>query len=127
MEVNTVQIDFDSEKPIYMQIATELEDAIVTGAFAEEAQIPSTTEISAQFTINPATVLKGMSLLVDQGILYKKRGVGMFVKEGAAEQIRESRKAQFFETYILSMVREAKRIGLSREELLGLIERGYVA
>lgn len=122
-----MQIDFDSEKPIYMQIATELEDAIVTGAFAEEAQIPSTTEISAQFTINPATVLKGMSLLVDQGILYKKRGVGMFVKEGAAEQIRESRKAQFFETYILSMVREAKRIGLSREELLGLIERGYVA
>lgn len=122
-----VQMDFQSEKPIYLQIATELEDAIFVGAFAEETQIPSTTEISAQLKINPATVLKGMSVLVDQGILYKKRGVGMFVKEGAVETIREGRQAQFFESFVLSMVEEAKKLGLSREDLYTLIERGYEA
>ena len=69
-----MRIDFDSETPIYIQIAEEMEDAILSGAFPQESQVPSTTEISATYRINPATVLKGMALLTDEGVLYKKRG-----------------------------------------------------
>lgn len=119
-----MQIDFQSEKPIYQQIAEGIEDAIFTGAFAEEAQIPSTTEISTRYTINPATVLKGMSILVDQGILYKKRGLGMFVASGAKAMIARNRQGQFYERYIVTLLREAEKLGLSREDIIKLIEGG---
>ena len=75
-----MQFNFESDTPIYMQVAEQIKDAILSGAFLEETQVPSTTEISVTYKINPATVLKGMTLLTDAGILYKKRGVGMFVK-----------------------------------------------
>ena len=72
-----MQFNFESDTPIYMQVAEQIKDAILSGAFLEETQVPSTTEISVTYKINPATVLKGMTLLPDAGILYKKRGVGM--------------------------------------------------
>lgn len=84
--------DFDSEVPIYLQVAEEIQDAILCGAFPEDTQVPSTTEISVTYKINPATVLKGMTLLTEEGVLYKKRGVGMFVSPGAAGQIRQKRR-----------------------------------
>ena len=90
-----MKIDFDDERPIFLQIAENIEDAILSGAFPEETQIPSTTEISVTYKINPATALKGMNMLVDTGIIYKKRGVGMFVSEGAANRLMEKRKDQF--------------------------------
>ena len=77
-----MQINFDSDKPIFIQIAEGIEDAILTGAFEEESQIPSITEFSVTYKINPATALKGINILVDSGIIYKKRGVGMFVEKG---------------------------------------------
>ena len=119
-----MRIDFDSETPIYIQIAEEMEDAILSGAFPEESQVPSTTEISATYRINPATVLKGMALLTDEGVLYKKRGVGMFVRAGAPEQIREKRRRMFYETYIVSLLEEAGKLGIDKEELIRLIESG---
>lgn len=119
-----MQLDFQSERPIYVQLAEEIEDAVFMGAFPEETQIPSTTEISMQLRINPATALKGMGILVDRGILYKKRGVGMFVKEGAVQQIRDDRQAQFYETFVLRMLEEAKKLGLTQAEIVALIERG---
>lgn len=120
-----MQLDFRSEIPIYLQIAEELEDAIVTGAFAEGTQIPSTTEFSGQLKINPATVLKGMNLLVEKGILYKKRGIGMFVAEGAVRSIREARQSQFFDQFIIRMLEEARKLGLSQQEVLNMVERGF--
>ena len=119
-----MRIDFDSETPIYVQIAEEMEDAILSGAFPEESQVPSTTEISATYRINPATVLKGMALLTDEGVLYKKRGLGMFVRAGAPEQIREKRRRMFYETYIVSLLEEAGKLGIDKEELIRLIESG---
>lgn len=119
-----MNLDFASEKPIYLQIADQIEDAIFTGAFAEDTQIPSTTEISTQFTINPATVLKGMNLLVERGLIYKKRGVGMFVQQGAVQSIRKTRRAHFFENYVLRMLQEAEKLGLRQEEIVEMIERG---
>ena len=120
-----MQLDFHSERPLFLQIADSLEDAIFTGAFKEEAQIPSTTEISTQYRINPATVLKGMNLLVDEGLIYKKRGLGMFVAQGAVEKIRAKRQERFFSDYIRRLITEARKLGLSKADIIQLIERGY--
>lgn len=119
-----MQFDFNSEIPIYMQIARQLEDAIFTGIYPEETQIPSTTELSVSLQINPATVLKGMNILVDGGVIYKKRGLGMFVTQGAVEIIRNKRQSGFFENFILPLMAEAKKLGLGEKEIIELIERG---
>lgn len=120
-----MQLDFHSERPLFLQIADSLEDAIFTGAFDEETQIPSTTEISTQYRINPATVLKGMNLLVEEGLIYKKRGLGMFVATGAVEKIRGKRQERFFSDYIRRLLTEAAKLGLKKDDIIELIERGY--
>ena len=101
-------IEFSDEKPIFIQIAEWIEDAILAGRYEEEQQIPSITEFSVACKINPATALKGINLLVDDGILYKKRGLGMFVANGAHEKLRTKRKELFYENYVISLVKEAK-------------------
>ncbi len=113
------------EKPIFIQIAEQLEDSIFTGVFPEETKIPSTNEISALLSINPHTVLKGMNMLVDEEIIYKKRGLGMFVKEGAVEKIRQKRQSQFYEQYVAALISEAVKLQMSKEDIISLIERGY--
>lgn len=120
-----MHINPDTEKPIFIQIAEQLEDSIFTGIFPEEDKIPSTNEISALLSINPHTVLKGMNLLVDEGIIYKKRGLGMFVKEGAVEKIRRKRQRQFYDQYIAAMIAEASKLKMTKEEIIALVERGY--
>lgn len=114
-----------AERPIFIQVAETLEDAILAGALREEEQAPSTTEISVRYAINPATALKGVNLLVEQGILYKKRGLGMFVAPGAAEKIARNRKERFMEEFVLKLVSEAKKLGISREDILEMVRRGY--
>lgn len=116
---------FIDDKPLYVQIAGQLEDAIFTGAYAEETQIPSTTELSVSLQMNPATVLKGMNILVSDGIIYKKRGLGMFVSTGATEKIKEKRQQKFFENFITPLISEAKKLSLTEDEIKKLIERGY--
>lgn len=113
------------EKPIFIQIAEQLEDSIFTGVFPEETKIPSTNELSALLSINPHTVLKGMNMLVDEEIIYKKRGLGMFVKEGAVEKIRQKRQGQFYEQYVAALISEAVKLQMSKEDIISLIERGY--
>ena len=120
-----MNIDFDSEKPIFVQIADIIVGAILSGAFEEESQIPSITELSVNYKINPATALKGINILVDQGIVYKKRGVGMFVATGAVDKLREKRKDEFFDTYIASLIEEAKRLKITEVEIKSMIERGF--
>lgn len=118
-------INAEDQRPIFIQIAEGIEDAILAGAYPEESQIPSTTEISVRYNINPATALKGVNILVETGIIYKKRGLGMFVKAGAVNKLREKRKDQFYENYILKLTAEAKRLGISPQEIISMIERGY--
>lgn len=120
-----MKINPSSEKPIFIQIAEQLEDSIFTGVFQEEQQIPSTNEISVLFNINPHTVLKGMNMLVDEDIIYKKRGLGMFVKAGAVEKIRTKRKNQFYDQYIAALISEANKLQMTKEQIIQLIERGY--
>lgn len=114
--------NFNDESPIYLQIASAIEDGILNGIYEEESQIPSTTEISVTYKINPATVGKGFNLLVSDGIIYKKRGVGMFVCEGALNKLRDKRKNNFFDNYILGLLEEAKRLGISEEEVITMIK-----
>lgn len=120
-----MQVHPSIDKPIFLQIAEQLEDSIFTGVFPEETKIPSTNEIAAVLNINPHTVLKGMNLLVDEDIIYKKRGLGMFVKTGAVEKIRQKRQGQFYEQYIAALIREAEKLQMSKEDIIALIERGY--
>jgi len=120
-----LKIEFEDERPIFVQIAEQIEDGILSGAFPEESQIPSTTEISVNYRINPATALKGINLLVDSGSVYKKRGVGMFVSEGAVEVIREKRKEEFFDRYILRLAEEARKLSLTKKDVEDMIERGF--
>ena len=98
-----MNLDFNSDKPIFLQISEGLADDILSGIFPEESQIPSITEFSVTYKINPATALKGINQLVDQGIIYKKRGIGMFVSKGAVNLLKQSRRQQFFDTYIIPM------------------------
>lgn len=120
-----MQVNFEDERPIFVQIAEQIEDAILSGAFPEETQIPSTTEISVGFKINPATALKGINILVDSGVVYKKRGVGMFVSTGAVKDLLEKRRKEFSEKYIAALVNEAKRLNLSKQDICSMIERRF--
>ena len=120
-----MNVNSNTEKPIFIQIAEQLEDKIFTGVFREETQIPSTNEISALLSVNPHTVLKGMNILVDGEIIYKKRGLGMFVMTGAVEKIRRKRKSRFYEQYIAASIEEAAKLQMTKEDIISLIERGY--
>jgi GntR family transcriptional regulator len=115
----------ESDKPIFIQISEGIEDAILSGAFEEESKIPSITEFSVTYKINPATALKGINILVDSGILYKKRGLGMYVAAGALSRLRRKRREQFYESYVTGLVAEAKRLDIEKTEIHSMIERGY--
>jgi DNA-binding transcriptional regulator YhcF (GntR family) len=119
-----LKLDFDEGKSIYLQIAESIEDDILRGNLEEEAQIPSTNQMAVLFKINPATAGKGIGLLVDEGIVYKKRGIGMFVSQGARGQIARKRKSEFYDKYIVSLLSEAGNIGISREEIIEMIRMG---
>jgi GntR family transcriptional regulator len=116
-----MQIDLTSDRSIYLQIAERIEDSILQNALEEETQVPSTNQLAALYRINPATAGKGINILVDRGVLYKKRGIGMFVAAGARQQIRERRKETFTVSYIQPLLAEAGRLGLEPAELCRMI------
>jgi len=107
---------------IYLQIAQMIEDDILRGVYAEGEQVPSTNELSRVFRINPATAGKGVNLLVSDGILYKKRGLGMFVAQGAKKLILNKRKQAFYHDFVRPMTREGLSLGLTAEELLTMVQ-----
>lgn len=113
----------DENKPIFQQITRMIEDDIVNGELQEGGQAPSSTQLVSYYKINPSTVLKGMNQLVDDQILYKKRGVGMFVAEGARGKLLEARRQTFMEEYIASMLQEAGRLGISKSDIYTMIEK----
>lgn len=116
-----MEINPHDNRPIFIQIQEGLETAILAGVYPEESQIPSTTELSVNFHINPATALKGINGLVNENILYKKRGIGVFVKEGAPKMIREKRQKAFKESFVLPLIEEAKRLQIEAEQIIAWI------
>jgi len=112
----------DEGRPIFQQIAERVENDILTGALSEEGQVPSTNEFALYYRINPATAGKGVNLLVEQGILYKRRGIGMFVAAGARERIAARRREMFVLEYIAPMLAEAASLGITPHQISQLIE-----
>jgi DNA-binding transcriptional regulator YhcF (GntR family) len=111
----------DESRPIFVQIAEQIENDIIGGALPEETQVPSTNEFAAFHRINPATAGKGVNLLVDDGILYKKRGIGMFVAEGARTRLVAKRRDQFQNEYVRPLVTEADKLGITQTQLVEMI------
>lgn len=111
----------NQEKSIYIQIKEMLERDILKDIILEEEKVPSTNELAKLYAINPATAAKGVNLLVDEGILYKKRGIGMFVAAGAKEAIKKKKREHFFEDYIKGMLTEAVSLGITKEDLIEMI------
>ena len=109
------------EKSIYIQIKEMIEDDILRDVLLEEERVPSTNELARLYAINPATAAKGVNLLVDEGILYKKRGIGMFVVTGAKAQIQGKRREQFYDNYVKSLMAEAMSLGITKKELVAMI------
>jgi GntR family transcriptional regulator len=114
----------DETRPIFVQIAEQIENDIIAGALPEETQVPSTNEFAAFHRINPATAGKGVNLLVDEGILYKKRGIGMFVAEGARDRLVAQRRDQFESEFVRPLVSEAAKLGITRAQLIAMIGEG---
>ncbi|MFQ6865105.1 GntR family transcriptional regulator [Blautia sp.] len=110
------------EKSIYIQIKEMIENDILRNILLEEERVPSTNELAKVYAINPATAAKGVNILVDEGILYKKRGIGMFVSTGAKKQIMEKRKKNFYDDYVKSLMAEARSLGITRQELIAMIQ-----
>ncbi|MBR5761931.1 transcriptional regulator, GntR family [Lachnospiraceae bacterium YSD2013] len=110
------------EKSIYIQISEMIENDILRDILLEEEKVPSTNDLAKIYTINPATAAKGVNILVDSGVLYKKRGIGMFVSAGAKKLIMKRRKAEFYENYVRAIVEEAKNLGMTKEDLIKMID-----
>ena len=109
------------EKSIYIQISEMIENDILRDILLEEEKTPSTNELAKMYSINPATAAKGINILVDKGILYKKRGIGMFVEQGTKEKIKIQRKSEFYSNYIQKLIEEANNLGITKKELVNMI------
>jgi GntR family transcriptional regulator len=111
----------DEGRALFLQIAESVEDSIIDGSLAPEAQAPSTNELAGFYRINPATAAKGMAMLTDKGVLYKRRGIGMFVSPGARDLLLTERRSAFADRYIDPLLAEARRLGLGPDDLARLL------
>lgn len=112
----------DSTKPLFLQVRELIEDQIVNDQLQEGDQAPSTNQLVNFYKINHATVSKGITQLVDEGILYKKRGIGMFVAEGAKHTLVQQRKKAFVDNYVTRLVQEAEKLGITEQEIIEFIK-----
>ncbi|MGM7699922.1 GntR family transcriptional regulator [Microbacterium sp. A84] len=114
-------------KPLFLQISEQIEDSILDGSLAEESQAPSTNELAAFYRINPATAAKGVAMLADKAVLYKRRGIGMFVATGARELLLGERRAAFADRYLDPLLAEARTLGLGAEDLATMLRERAAA
>ena len=110
-------------EPLFVQIASFVADLIVDGSLKPGEQAPSTNQLAQFHEINPATARKGLALLVDDHVLEKRRGLGMFVTDGARDRILEKRREDFPGDYVAPLIDEALHLGYSRSDLHDLIDR----
>ena len=113
----------DEGTPLFVQIAERLAEDIADGGLAEGERVPSTNELAAYYQINPATAAKGINMLAADGLLEKRRGIGMFVAAGARNRLLEDRRKRFAERHIDPLVAEASRLGIDADELIALIQK----
>ena len=109
---------FDDRSPIYRQIADRIKADVLSGVLKADEQVMSTNQYAAFYRINPATAAKGFAQLVDEGVLYKKRGIGMFVSPNARDLLRTGRRDSFIADVVDPMIREAKAIGVPLKDVI---------
>ncbi len=112
----------DEGTPLFVQVADRLAGEIADGGLAEGERVPSTNELAAFYRINPATAAKGINVLADDGLLEKRRGIGMFVAAGARQRLLARRRAEFTQRYVEPLLTEAARLGIDTDELSALIK-----
>lgn len=112
----------DENKPIYLQIKEQIEDWIINGTLTAGKRVPSTNELAAYYKINPATAAKGINELVTDDVLFKRRGVGMFVSDSAKVILVKKRKKTFYDNFMLPLKMEAKKLQISEEELVDMVK-----
>lgn len=117
----------DEGAPLFVQVAERLAEEIADGGLAEGERVPSTNELAAYYRINPATAAKGISVLADEGLVEKRRGIGMFVVAGAQARLLAERRKRFAERYVEPLVAEASRLGIDIDELAALIRESSFA
>lgn len=117
-----MRIDPSGNKPLYIQIAEGIEEEIMSGILTEGGRAYSQYQVAEDISINPATAGKGIKKLEQEGILFKKRGLGMFVAEGARKKIQEKRALVFKEEILMNMLTEAKKLGLDKQDIVSMIE-----
>lgn len=115
-------INPDNDKPIYLQVVDMIENEIILNRLLEDDQVPSTNEFSKVYNINPATARKGLNILAENNIVYKKRGLGMFVTKEARSIILKKRQKDFFDIVLPETIKEAKRLEISFDDILKYIE-----
>lgn len=111
----------DDDRPLFAQIAEKVEDSIINGTLPEMSRAPSTNELAGFYSINPATAAKGINLLVSKGVLEKRRGIGMFVTDGARALLINEHRTTFSENFITPLLTEANRLGLGSKDVIALI------
>ena len=112
----------DDVTPLFSQVSEQLAEQIAEGEVVEGERVPSSKELATYYRINPATAAKGINLLIDEGLLEKRRGVGMFVAAGARERLLQARRERFATRYVEPMVAEAKRLGIEPRILAEMID-----
>ena len=116
---------FDESTPIYLQIKCEIEKAIIYGSLEEEEAVPSIRIMAKQYRLNPQTVSNAISELLNEGILFKKRGIGMFVEKGAQKKLKAKTYEEFIEADLQKIITKSRSLGVSKKKLLDLIEESY--
>jgi GntR family transcriptional regulator len=111
----------DEGTPLFVQVADRLAGEIADGGLSEGERVPSTNELAAFYRINPATAAKGINVLADDGLLEKRRGIGMFVTAGARARLLARRRAEFTQRYVGPLLTEAGRLGIGTDDLFAMI------
>jgi DNA-binding transcriptional regulator YhcF (GntR family) len=114
-------MEYSEHKPIYLQNVDLMQEKILRGDWREEERIPSVREMGAMVGVNPNTIVRSYQLLESQDIIYNKRGLGYFVKEGAVERIKESLKREFIANELPQFKAKARMLGITDEELIELL------
>lgn len=113
----------DEWRPIFISLADSIADDILAGIYPEESQVPSTNQLAVHYRINPATAGKALNRLVESGVLYKKRGLGIFVAAGAPQTLRAERQARFVDDYVQPLLLEADRLSLTVDDVVAMITK----
>jgi DNA-binding transcriptional regulator YhcF (GntR family) len=116
---------FDDSIPIYLQIKEEIENAILIGALMEENVVPSIRILAQQYRLNPQTIANAFNELINEGLLYKKRGIGMFVERDAKKKLKDKKMSEFRNVELEKVIRQGKTLGVKKEEILKTVEEIY--